>query len=85
MELENAFLVKTSHLLRTLYLACHIAWRGILDGKNVGEALSRVEALYKGILQFFSNIIIMSLYYKRLKGVGAVGVGVGGVYRKSIR
>jgi hypothetical protein len=31
--------------LRTWYLACHIAWRGILDGKNVGEALSRVEAL----------------------------------------
>jgi hypothetical protein len=56
-----------------------------LDGKNVGEALSRVEALYKGILQFFSNIIIMSLYYKRLKGVGVVGVGVRGVYRKSIR
>ena len=53
MELENAFLVKTSHLLRTLYLACHIAWRGILDGKNFGEALSRVEGLYKGILQFF--------------------------------
>ena len=54
MELKNAFLVKTSHLLRTLYLACHIAWHGILDGKNYGEALSRVEALYKGILQFFS-------------------------------
>jgi hypothetical protein len=26
-----------------------------LDGKNFGEALSRVEALYKGILQFFSS------------------------------
>ena len=51
MELENAFLVKTSHLLRTLYLACHIAWRGILDGKNFGEALSLVEALYTGISQ----------------------------------
>ena len=38
------------------YFACHIAWRGILDGKNFGEALSRVEALYKGILQFFPKI-----------------------------
>jgi hypothetical protein len=33
----------------TGYLACHIAWRGILDEKILGEALSRVEGLYKGI------------------------------------
>ena len=29
----------------TGYLACHIAWRGILDGKILGEAFSRVEGL----------------------------------------
>ena len=33
----------------TGYLACRIAGRGILDEKILGEALSRVEGLYKGI------------------------------------
>ena len=32
----------------TGYLACRIAGRGILDEKILGEALSRVEGLYKG-------------------------------------
>ena len=66
MEIENAFLVKTSHLLCTLYLACHIAWRGILDGKNFGEALSRVEGLYKGIphyLPFWIQQITQKKYH----------------------
>ena len=31
------------------YLACRIAGSGILDKKILGEALSRVERLYKGI------------------------------------
>ena len=31
------------------YFACHIAGCGILDKKILGEALSRVEGLYKGI------------------------------------
>jgi hypothetical protein len=34
----------------TGYLACRIAGRGILDEKILGEALSRVEGLYKDIL-----------------------------------
>jgi hypothetical protein len=33
----------------TGYLACRIAGRGILDENILGEALSRVEGLYKGI------------------------------------
>jgi hypothetical protein len=33
----------------TGYLACCIAGRGILDENILGEALSRVEGLYKGI------------------------------------
>jgi hypothetical protein len=33
----------------TGYLACHIARHGILDKQILGEALSRVEGLYKGI------------------------------------
>ncbi len=57
MEINDAFLVKK---LRTWYLACHIARRGILDEKNVGEALSWVEGIYKGLLQFFS-IFLSSL------------------------
>ena len=31
------------------YFACHIAGCGILDKKILGEALSRVEGLHKGI------------------------------------
>jgi hypothetical protein len=57
---QNAFFVKK---LRTWYLACHIAGRGILDEKNVGEALSRVEALYKGILQFFSFMFLVGMLH----------------------
>ena len=38
------------------YFACHIAWRGISDGKNFGEALSRVKGLYKGIPHYLPKI-----------------------------
>ena len=36
----------------TGYLACHIAWIGIFDKQILGEALSWVEGLYKGILHY---------------------------------
>ena len=39
----------------TGYLACRIAGRGILDEKILGEALSRVGGLYKGILHYLPN------------------------------
>ncbi len=39
----------------TGYLACRIAGRGILDEKILGEALSRVEGLYKGIPHISHN------------------------------
>ena len=40
----------------TGYLACHIAWRGILDKQILGEALSRVKGLYKGIPHYLPFI-----------------------------
>ena len=40
----------------TGYLACRIAGRSILDEKILGEALSRVEGLYKGIPHYLPFI-----------------------------
>jgi hypothetical protein len=39
----------------TGYLACHIAGRGIVDEKILGEALSRVKGLYNGIPHYLPN------------------------------
>ncbi len=52
----------------TGYLACRIAGRGILDENILGEALSRVEGLYKGIPHYlpfgYKNLSSKSIIYR---------------------